>query len=195
MPVNQLQQLFYGRVYLRRFFEDTLPKIATKWSGDPELLNGVTYPDIDARLFLAFREAGYRKIDILDGLPNGDKGQTVRLFRRDEFLEPDLEVLTVTGTIPNIFMDSCSGWINGTYRRAKQDRRIMDIQEEQWFFGFHSSCWPRNFFQLQCSLEPFFWLSRARGYLNRFEVVLMNDGIYVLCSFQIPQPPCRGMRS
>jgi hypothetical protein len=197
MSVQQPQTVFY--IHMpdpMAFLRQQLPKLATKWSGDPDILNEVGSPEVNQGVFSVFYEMGYRQIDISAGLPKNDYGQTVKLFRKGEFREPDLGTLTETGIVPEHLMGPGLPFkpdkMAGTYRHIRQqDERVPDmpIMEERWFFDFCPGYVPKSFCGLSSSLDALRYLSDVMHDLICFTVILMDGGIYV--SLLVREHPSR----
>ncbi len=134
----------------------------------------------DSKLFEQFRDH-FNCISISSGLPKNDYGQTVRLLRIED---PKLEKLEwrdiphhlISEGLP-LKPDEMSGRYG--YRKAEDNRGNALSVEEFFFFEFQSGYSLTTFSKLNSSLAALRYLSSILHTLDRFEVELVENGVYV----------------
>ena len=151
----------------------------------PELITSEKIDDADKwhlpydkSLFARFYEK-YQIIVISAGLPHGDYGQTVCLYKNTYDKKPDVGFLC-SMELPEHLFDSSKVISRYSYLKEKQGSSDDTPREkESLFFRYKENYQPTCFEDVVSSLRALRDLSTIMYKLQSFRVVLLENGIYV----------------
>ena len=134
----------------------------------------------DKELFTKFISQ-FNCISITAGLPKNDYGQTVRLSEGEK---PKLDEMEWRAIPPHLISEGLPlqpTEVSGRYgyRRLEDTRGQTLAVDEFFFFEFQDGYYPETFSKLNSSLAALRYLSSTVHMLDRFKVVLVDNGTYV----------------
>ncbi len=135
-------------------------------------------------LYAQFRSL-YSCIYITAGLPKNDYGQTVNLFRSTEYNLPDINALEWRQVPEHLISENLSyspSEMTARYGyRRMVERRFSGAtaETEEFYFEYQLGYTPTDFSGLRRSLSKLRYFSDTMHSLDRFKIILMEQGTFV----------------